>query len=363
MVDQESTVRQAFVDQADWCERLGSPFMSRLMRVLARVLDAGTGTGRAVLNWPGRVDASGDAVPLRLGGALNALARSGHDPALSFVWPPGAAPGTAAGTGFGADAVADAELEQAVSDALLTHDTLLQAWLKSPPQTNEVGRAAVVYPALMQVAVETGLPLSLFELGSSAGLVQLLDRYRYVLGGRVCGAPESTLTLSPRWEGAAPQGIDPVIVSRRGCDRSPVNIAEPAERDRLLAYVWPDQSERIARLEAALAIAADLPPRVDAMDAADWIELHLPVDEASGVARVLFHTIARQYFSAEVEARVADRVAACGRAATVDAPFAAVAFEQDDLGGPALDLTLWPGGNRRRLARAHAHGSQVSWNH
>ena len=67
-------------------------------------------------------------------------------------------------------------------------------------------------------------------------------------------------------------------------------------RARLLAYLWPDQPERLARLEAALAIAADDPPRVDKADAADWIEASLALAPEPGVTRVVMHSVAFQYF-------------------------------------------------------------------
>ena len=100
---------------------------------------------------------------------------------------------------------------------------------------------------------------------------------------------------------------------------------------------------------------------MDAADAADWVESQLPVKGEPETTRVLFHTIARQYFPAPVEARVAARIDACGAAATRAAPFAHVAFEQDGERGPALDVTVWPGGKTVRLAHAQAHGASFDW--
>jgi hypothetical protein len=34
---------------------------------------------------------------------------------------------------------------------------------------------------------------------------------------------------------------------------------------------------------------------------------------------------------------------------------------EDGVEQPALSLTLWPGGRKRRLARAHPHGRWVRW--
>jgi hypothetical protein len=79
----EQPVRQAFRDQARWCESLGSPFTANLMRVLEPLIDRGTQLGEIVLDWPGVPDARGDALPLCLAGALQTLVLAGHAPALA----------------------------------------------------------------------------------------------------------------------------------------------------------------------------------------------------------------------------------------------------------------------------------------
>ena len=318
------------------------------MRVLGRVLDRGTLTGRAVLDWPGRADAGGEAVPLRLAGGLNALARGGARASLAASWPPSPPPD-------------DAALELAVRAALADDDATLLGWLGHPPQTNEVGRSAAVQAALLHIGGTRRLPVSLFELGASAGLNLQPDRYGYALGGRRCGSLDSSVRLAPAWTGEAPGGDEPVVVARRGCDRTPVDVRDPLARERLLAYIWPDQRARVERSVAALDIARADPPRVEKADAADWIETALPAAGESGTTRVLFHTIARQYFPFDVDTRVAARIAACGEAATAEAPFAHVAFEQDRDRGPALDVTFWPGGESVRLAHAQAHGASFDW--
>ena len=345
----EARVRLAFADQARWCDALGSPFTARLMRLLGAGLDRATRTGRTVLDWPGGApDSRGDAVPLRLAAGLHALARRGTHPALRAAWPP--------------DPVTDdGELARIVASTLAEADGALHAWLDRPPQTNEVARAAVLYPGLMAVAARTGLPLSLFELGASAGLNLVPERYAYRLGGRGVGDPASAVRLEPGWHGPPPSGDEPVVAARCGCDRTPLDVRDAADRERLLACVWPDQRDRLARLEAALDVARHSPPTLERADAADWVEARLDPVGPSGTARVLFHSIAAQYFPADAAARIDARVARCGRAATADAPFAHLRLEQDGDDGPALTLTAWPGGETRVLARTQAHVREVEW--
>ncbi len=347
-----SAVRDAFVAQSRACERLGSPFTARLMRALGAVLDRDTAVGRAVLDWSGRPDAGGDAVPLRLAAGLHALARDGAHPALTVAWPP--------------DPVTDdCALQGLVSATLRAEQATLLEWLERAPQTNEVGRSAAVYAALMHVAALTSLPVALFELGASAGLNLACDAYGYRLGNRTCGATDGALTLAPGWRGHAPAGTEPSIVARRGCDLAPVDVSDPIACERLLCYVWPDQGARLERLATALRVARSEPPWVDPADAADWMETHLPIRGEPGAVRVLFHTIARQYFPVEVEARVAARIELCGASATTQAPFAHVSFEQDGVRGPALDVTSWSGsptdGATTRLAHGQAHGASFDW--
>ena len=81
------------------------------------------------------------------------------------------------------------------------------------------------------------------------------------------------------------------IAARAGCDANPLNLSDPAERDRLLAYVWPDQPERLANLQAALGVAARHPVTVERADAADWPTTHLRQDSPAGRARVVLHSI------------------------------------------------------------------------
>lgn len=70
----ETRVRVSFAVQARWCEKLGSPFTARLLEGLGADLDHTTMSGHRVLTWQGPPDALGDAVALRLAGALHALA-------------------------------------------------------------------------------------------------------------------------------------------------------------------------------------------------------------------------------------------------------------------------------------------------
>jgi hypothetical protein len=342
----EATVRQAFAEQAEVCAKLGSEFTGRLCDILARVLDQTTATGRRVLGWRGPPDALHDNVPLRLTGALHALVRSGKAPNLARLYPPAPLPD-------------ETRLAEAVVAVLCEEDSWLEPWLDRTPQTNEVGRSAILMTGLLAIAERFPLPMRVYELGASAGLNLLLDRFGYVLGGLRCGQLDSAVQLHPRWTGGSPPNSEVRIAGRSGVDRDPLDAVRDA--DTLLAYVWPDQPERLARLEAALAIARSDPPHVAKADAADWIEQCLPVEPQRGVTRVVQHSIAFQYFPPETQARVRTHIERAGAAARDDAPLAWLRFEMlPEDAKPSVRLRTWPG-DERLLAWAHPHGSSVEW--
>ncbi|WP_298964851.1 DUF2332 family protein [uncultured Methylobacterium sp.] len=344
----EDPVRRAFAVQAGHCERMGSPFTATLCRLLGERLDEGTAIGRRVLGWAG--DPEPDALALRLVGGLHALVRRGRLPALAAFYPP---------------AVVDpASLWAALSDALATAAADLDPWLDGPPQTNEVARSGVLMPGLMTVASRTdGRPIVLWELGASGGLNLRLDRYAYDLGGLAAGEDGSPVRLAPAWTGSPPPDVPVRIAARRGVDLNPLDAAAPADRERLAAYVWPDQRERLARIEAALALAAADPPPLDRAAAGDWLAARLAEPPTPGTVRVVQHSIALQYFPRPEQDRIAALLAEAGAAATPDTPLVRLAYEVDPAqpGPPVLDLTLWPGGQTRRIATADAHGRAVSW--
>jgi len=343
----EDRVRAAFADQSAWAEKLGSPFMTRLTSLLGERLDRSSETGRRVLDWSGPPEAGADNVPLRLCGGLHALVRSGRLPALAAFYPPYP---LGDGEAFGA----------AVEEALREADEELLLWLDSAPQTNEVGRSAVLMAGLLAVADLFPLPIETFELGASAGLNLLLDRYASDLGGVAVGDPESPLRLVPEWKGPPPPAATVNIEARAGVDLQPMDVRR--DRDRLLAFVWPDQPDRIRQLEAALAVAERDPPAVDRADAADWLEAKLAAVPAAGRTRVVLHSIAFQYFPESTQKRIAGTIERAGAEASATSPLAWLRFEFLTADGkPSLRLRVWPGGEDRLLAWSHPHGKWVRW--
>lgn len=140
-------------------------------------------------------------------------------------------------------------------------------------QTNEIGRCAVLAPALAEVQRRTLRPLALLDVGASAGLNLRLDAYRLDYGSLAIG-PEGAPTVTCTVHGSRPPvlGVELDLAWRLGLDRSPVDVTSGDERRWLEACVWPDQPERAARLRDALDLATADPPALVTGDAVD--DLH-----------------------------------------------------------------------------------------
>lgn len=339
-----SPFRAHFRWQAGWCRALGSPFTAMLLELIAERLDSASPLGQRLENWPGNLN--DDALSLRVTGALHGRVRSADAPELAAFYPP---------------ASPDPELLWPVLERELAQPGLLR-WLDSPPQTNEVARSAVLMCGFLTIAAETGLPLALLELGCSAGLNLIPERYSYRLGNVSAGDTDSLLLLAPEWIGGDPPVAQVEVESCAGVDLSPPDISDWEGRSRMLAYVWPDQLQRLERMALAMTLFAENPPEVVTGSAADFCEQR--VVPRAGVATTVFHSIALQYFSAADQQRIARHIVRAGAAATADAPLAWLRFEQENPGAgepPTLRLTLWPGGGDRLLAFGHPHGGIVSW--
>jgi hypothetical protein len=346
--DRTKLIRDHFEFQARGSEEVGSPFVAALCRLLAARLDDSTIFGKAIFEWPG--DPKNDAMSLRVVGALHALVRSGKEPILAAAYPP--AP-------FNAD-----RLWAALAPAIARNSTALTAFLDSAPQTNEVARSGLILGGALHVARETGLPLEIFEFGSSAGLNLAFDEYRYDLGnGLAWGNPDAPVLIHCDWSGNLPPlDASLEVIARAGCDRRPLDPANPTDAERLMAYIWADQPYRLERTGAALRHAAANKRKVAAVDAGEWVETGLSRPPRPGACRMLVHTIVWQYMPKATQDRITAALAKAAAAATPETPIAHFAFEPDDIDGDGrMTLTLWPGGEPRILGRGHFHGRYAQW--
>ena len=337
-------LQAAFRAQADSCAALGSPFMARLMGLMAENWPLDRALSARMEAWPGDPGPSGVSLPLRLAGGLHALHLMGAAPELTAAYPPHDVP--------------DAQLLAALRGALLTHAEFLDRWIDNAPQTNELGRSAVLIAAARWLAARYDMRMVLSELGASAGLNLWFNHYALRAGERVYGPADPVLTLEPDWQGPDPAAATPVVADRAGVDLNPLTPADPDDALRLLAYLWPDQEARLARTRAALSLP---PAPVARADATDWLETRLAAPRP-GALHLIYHTVAWQYFPAQAQDRGRALIEAAGARATPDAPLAWLGMEADgNSPGAGLTLRLWPGDLRLSLGRACFHGRWVAW--
>lgn len=343
-----------FDGQAKGCANLGSAFLGELLPRVVRGLDPDTATGARLLAWPG--DMGADAPALRLAGGLNALARSGAAPDLAAVWP---ALGAPADPSDPASPTPETQAKAALA-AIAAHDATVNAWLDGAPQTNEVRRSAALLGGLCALGWDR---VELLEIGASAGLSLGIDGYRYDLGeGRTWGPEGSAVRIATQWRGAAPALRPFAVEARAGCDIAPIDARDPEQRERMLAYIWPDQPARRAMLEAALDHIAAHGPQPEAADAAEWAARRLAAPQPEGSGRLLWHSIMKQYLPAETRADLDAAVAEAGARATARQPFALLSMEADGRSGSAaVTLASWPGGETREIARTSFHGYWTDW--
>ena len=335
---------ESFAAQAAYCETNAAPLTAALCRALASAIDSTTRTGAAVLAWPG--NPLHDALPLRLVSGVHGLWQAGRAPTLAPLFD---------GNGH---AAANAALLRSV---LACHDAELRPWLDGPPQTNEVGRAGPLMTGLLEIAARHGPRLEILEIGSSAGLNLMIDRFRIELAGVTTGPRDALLTLSPAWRGPPPPAVAIDIVTTRGVDVAPIDATTEAGAQRLLAYVWTDHHARFTRLVAALSMLRSAPPRLDPGDAAPWLEARLAEPQAVGTTRVLMHSIVWQYLGKTGQTAVTAAMEAAGALATAQRPLAWVRVEANrTVHKHEITLRSWPQHEQSLLlGHAHAHGFWV----
>lgn len=345
---------EAAIDwQASHAAENGAECTARIIRALPKVRETDTATGKRMASWEGLT--LKDAMPLRMAGGLHHLLLSGEDKRLARV--------------YSGQITDQDQIDRLVCDLVQTFDTRLLPWLDGPPQTNEAGRSASIMAGLLWLAQHVTPRFELFELGASAGINTMIDRYFFRLGETDVGPVDSPMRITPDWRGKASPPAAPedfAIVSVRGCDIAPIDLSDADSALRLKAYVWPDASARMERIDASIDLARVNPPDVVKMDAGEFVSECLSAPQAEGITRAMFHSIMWQYMPAATQDGIATALERAGERATAERPLAWVSLETD----PAtfrheLTVRYWNGGSSDGepvlLAYAHPHGAWVEW--
>jgi hypothetical protein len=279
-------------------------------------------------------------------------------------------------------AVPAGEVGPAFQDFCLAHrEQILELMATRRTQTNEVRRCTVLLPALCEIARRNqGVELALIDLGTSAGLNMLFDRfgYRYQerdgTGFRLAGDARARVQLEcfvPHEVTALPDLTLPNVSERVGLDLDPIDANDEDQSRWLLACLWPDQLPRFERLRAALETwrATPNPPRISRGDM---------VDDLAGVAATLpgrgplivFHSWAVAYLPEPRQRALAAVVRQLNASRPTHHLFAEEPREVPGLPvpesprGPKAATALVhidPSGEVERWADAHPHGNWIRW--
>jgi hypothetical protein len=225
-------------------------------------------------------------------------------------------------------------------------------------QTNEPARCATLLPLLALLPQ----PLALLEVGASAGLCLLPDKYAYDYGGHLVG-PTGGETGAPLFHCAA-NNATPLprknveVVWRAGLDLNPLGVTNDEDVRWLQALVWPGEGERARLLGEAIAVARRDPPRVVKGDLRFDVKA-LAAEAPKDATLVVFHTAVLAYVR-----EAADRDAFAESVKQIGAQW--VSNESANL-LHVTDLTARPWGrfflslNGLPQAYTDAHGTAINW--
>lgn len=229
-------------------------------------------------------------------------------------------------------------------------------------QTNEVQRCACLVPAFSLIADEAPeAPLALIEVGASAGLNLLWDKYGYDYGeGRHFGDIRSPVQILCTPRGGVHPAIPtpfPKVAFRTGIDLDPIHVHDERSARWLRALLWPEHEHRFRLLEAALLRARRDPPPLVAGDLFD--RLPEVLDWAPSECTVcVFHTFTLYQCTPQASERLSSLLAewSLGREVFL--------ISMEPRGSESsLEITWFEHGllSRRKIADADHHGRWLRW--
>jgi hypothetical protein len=230
-------------------------------------------------------------------------------------------------------------------------------------QTNEVQRSWMLLPCFLEVAFRTGSEtFDLIELGPSAGLNLVWDRYGYRYEHGTWGAADAPLSLSGEERRPVPGdllGLAPQVRQRRGIDLAPLDVTRAEDALLLKSFVWADQRARLERLDRAVETLRADPPALEQGDVVERLP-GLLAERLPGALTIVFQTAVRGYLSREAWKEILTALDEAGR----EFPLALVSVSRpapEEHRYWGLWLRVWPDGEKRLLAHSGFHGQWLEW--
>ncbi|MGQ0534386.1 MAG: DUF2332 domain-containing protein, partial [Caulobacteraceae bacterium] len=250
-----------FAEQAMYCEMFGSPFTAQLIQRLGEDYAHGGPVAALLKDW--NTNPRADALALRLAGYFHHAVLVNRDAELAAHYPSNLA-------NWSIDDI------WPLARALLEREPNAAAhFIRSAPQTNETRRSIALLAAFLSFAETWKGEVDMLEIGASAGLNLNWDLFTYRTKSWAWGA-EGPVLIDTDWNGPPPPvEADINVRHRAACDLNPLDIGDERERLQLKSYIWPDQPERLARFDGAVALARETGIHVERADAAEWLRRKL----------------------------------------------------------------------------------------
>lgn len=257
-----------------------------------------------------------------------------------------------------------------VEAVLKSHEQLRPILASRFTQTNEIGRIAIIGPAL--AAIPHRYNFTLIDVGTSAGLTLRLDDcfIDYGLHGSL-GPHDSKVRVKSEVLSGNPPCRSISIGRRIGIDRNILNPADEDDARWLLACVWPDTG-RLDRTRAAIELAASRPSELIEGDALEMLSAVLSSVQGPIVVTT---TWVVAYMDIEYRARLSATLMAASHERDIywiSAEAPGVVSDLPEVSPPEVDgplpsvvglVTFMKGEitDARVLAHAHSHGSWIWW--
>ena len=223
-------------------------------------------------------------------------------------------------------------------------------------QTNEVQRSWVLLPCFLCAAELLGVDeLDVVELGPSAGLNLVWDRYRYAYAEGEWGPAGSPLRLSGREESRVPRrllALAPRVARRVGIDRVPVDVTTDEGARLLECFLWAGQDERRERLARAVEVVRANPPLLVRGDLAH--ELPSVLEDRP---TLVFQTAVFPYLADETRAAVRSALEHAG----APVAFVTAGRPRGREHGWGMRIELYPGARREFVGHADFHGAWLEY--
>ncbi|MCA1031280.1 DUF2332 domain-containing protein [Bacillus timonensis] len=182
-------------------------------------------------------------------------------------------------------------------------------------QTNEVRRCAYLYPIFCYIYEKVKQPLSLIEIGTSAGLQLNWDKYRYSYGtGEEYGKIDSKVHITSEIRGGNKPSFPvqmPPVASKIGLDLHTNDLCNKEDRLWLRALIWPEHHERVELFDQSAEYFTQHPVELvegDGVALLEEVVANLPTNSAI----CIFHTHVANQFPLELKHELVGKIKKIG---------------------------------------------------